>query len=215
MNIFDCMLFNDVEISYDKWKKFTNRFNEKFDIYYQYIQPKLSNFELFLFFQKDLLIHEIKISKKIKINIFNYIPDDLTNGFITIIDNVLIYVKTDEKLKPIQDQTDNINKCNSKLSNAKFLENAKLELVELEKIKLIDFTNLQQEQILNTLFKKYNSSLISLILKFYTIEKIYWHIEYYRENSFIGDKYTTEWFQYIYILDITQKEIDYLMTLNF
>jgi hypothetical protein len=209
MNIFNCIPFKNVKNCDEKWFKFINRFNKDLDIYYQYIEPKLSDFELFLFFQKELLIHQTKVINKININIYDYIPDEISSGTIMIIDNVLLYITTQE-LKVIQDQSYNINKCLSKLFNQKFLENASIELVNNEKKKLIDFTNLQQEKILNDFFNTFGKDFIEILLKFFSLEKIYWHIHYYRELNCKLEEYSKEWFDYIYNDKINIEEINYL-----
>jgi hypothetical protein len=211
MNIFNCIPFKNVENCDEKWSKFINRFNKDLDIYYQYIEPKISDLELFLSFQKELLIHQTKAINKLNINIYNYIPDEISLGTIMIIDNVLLYI-TSQELKIIQDQSYNINKCLSKLSNQKFLENASIELINNEKKKLIDFTNLQQEKIINDNFNTFGKDFIEILLKFFSLEKIYWHIQYYRENNCKLEEYSKEWFDYIYNDKINIDEITYLKT---
>lgn len=213
MEIFNLISFKNALRSEDQWYKIIKDFNKDCDIYYQWIEPKLCNLELFINFQKELLIHDAKISKKINITINDCIPDEISNGVIKIVDNLLIYIETSEALKPIYDQTHNINKSISKLSNEKFLQNANPELIRLEKIKIEDFKKLQSQKTLNQLFDNFGIDLINLILKYNSLEKIYWHIQYYREKNNIFDEYSTEWFDYIYNTDITQEEITFLITL--
>jgi len=212
--IFDIIQRNNIWECDSKWYKLINRFNENCDIYYQYIEPKLSDFELFLFLQKDLLVHQTKIQKNIDITINEIIPDNISSGIIIIIDNVLLYIKTKEDLKPINDQTNNIKKCQSKLLNNKFIENAKIELVENEKKKLIDFTNLQNQKTLNLLFNNFGSDIIKLLLEFHSIENIYSHIQYFREQNYKLEKYTKTWFDSIYNININQLEIIFLKNLK-
>lgn len=213
-SIFDIISYKNVLRADDKWQKLIKDINKDCNIYYQYIEPKLCDLELLLTFQKELLIHETKVFKKINITLNDFLPDIISKGIIKIVDNLLIYIETDEFLIPIKDQTFNINKSLSKLNNQKFLENAGEELVKLEKIKLEDFKKLQDQKILNTFFDRFGIDFINLILKFYSLEKIYWHIQYYREKITIFEEYSNEWFQYIYNTDIEQNEINYLKNIK-
>lgn len=213
ISIFNIISYKNILRSDDKWNKLIKDLNKDCNIYYQWIEPKLCDFELLIVFQKELLIHEAKSIYKINITITDGIPDKISKGIIKIIDNLLIYIETDEELKPIYDQTNNINKAISKLSNQKFLENANLELIELEKKKLEDFKKLQIQKTLNIFFEKFGIDFINLILKFHSLEKIYWNIQFFREKNTIFDKYSKEWFEYIYNTNIEQDEINYLKNL--
>ena len=212
-NIFKHIKFKNILECDRKWDNFINKFNKDCNIYYQWIEPKLSDFELFLYFQKELLIHQTKVYKKINITLNDQIPDEISSGIVIILDNVLLYVETDEEFKPIQDQTNNINKTISKLSNSKFLENVSSEIVELEKKKLIDFKNLQEQKLINSYFNQFGMDFINLILKFHSLEKIYWHLQYYREKNTILEEYSKEWYDYVYHTDIKQIEIKHLLNL--
>jgi len=212
-NIFQHIKFKNVQECDRKWDNFINKLNKDCNIYYTWVEPKLSDFELFLYFQKDLLIHQTKVYKKINITLNDYIPDEISSGIIVILDNVLLYVQTDEIFKPILDQTNNINKTISKLSNQKFLDNAQPELIELEKKKLIDFKNLQEQKLINSFFTQFGIDFINLLIKFHSLEKIYWHLHYYREKSVIFEEYSEEWYQFIYDENIIQSEIKYLLNI--
>jgi hypothetical protein len=213
ISLFNMLSYKNIIRIEKKWRRIIKDFNKDCNIYYQWIEPKICNLELFITFNKVLIIHEAKVTKKINITLNNFIPDKISNGVIKIVDNLLIYIETDEKLIPIKDQTFNINKSISKLSNQKFLDNAGEELVELEKIKLKDFKRLQAQKILNTYFDNFGIDFINLIFKFYSLEKIYWHIQYYRENNTSENDYSEEWFKNIYNIDITQEEVNYLLNL--
>lgn len=214
-SIFDINKYdNIIECDY-KWEKIVKRFTKDFNVYYQYIKPIVSDFELFLFFQKNLLIHEAKVLNNINISINENIPENVSKGIIMIVNNVLLYIETEEEVKEIKDQTNNINKSKAKLSNKKFIENAKKDLVILEEKKLIDFTNLQKEKKLTELLNNIGYDFILLILKFYDIEQIYYHLEYYREQNCEIELYSKEWFDYIYNSNIKEEEILYLKKLEF
>lgn len=213
--ISNVIAFKNILRSEIKWYKLIKDFNKDCNIYYQYIEPRTCDFELYLTFQKELIIHDAKVSKKINIKLNDFIPDNINNGVIKIIDNVLIYIETNENFKPIPDQTFNINKCVSMLSNQKFLDNADPELIKKEKIKLNDFKILQAQKNLNNIFNKFGIDFIYLILKFHSFEKIYWHIQFYRELITSSEEYSKEWFDYIYSVDIEQFEIDYLTHLSY
>ncbi len=213
ISLFNMLSYKNIIRIEKKWSRIIKDFNKDCNIYYQWIEPKICNLELFITFNKVLIIHEAKVTKKINITLNDFIPDKISNGVIKIVDNLLIYIETDEKLIPIKDQTFNINKSISKLSNQKFLDNAGEELVELEKIKLKDFKRLQAQKILNTYFDNFGIDFINLIFKFYSLDKIYWDIQYYRENNTSENDYSEEWFKNIYNIDITQKEVNYLLNL--
>lgn len=213
ISLFNILSYKNIIRTEDKWYKLIKDFNKDCNIYYQWIEPKVCNMELFITFNKVLIIHDAKISKKINITLNDFIPDKILNGVIKIVDNLLIYIETDEKLKPILDQTFNISKSISKLSNEKFLENADIKLVELEKIKLEDFKKLQSQKILNTFFDNFGIDFINLIFKFYSLEKIYWHTQYYREKNTFLEEYSNEWFEYVYSVDINQEELNHLKNL--
>ena len=207
--------FKNILRSEVKWYRLIKDFNKDCNIYYQYIEPRTCDFELYLTFQKELIIHDAKVSKKINITLNDIIPNNITTGVIKIIDNVLIYIETNEDFKPIPDQTHNINKCISKLSNQKFLDNAEPELIVMEKRKIEDFKRLQTQKNLNNIFNKFGFDFIYLLLKFHSFEKIYWHLQFYRELITSFEEYSTNWFDYIYNVDIEQFEIDYLTQLSY
>lgn len=213
MEIFKIISFKNALRSEEQWYKIIKDFNKDCNIYYQWIEPKLCNLELFITFQKDLLIHDAKITKKINITINDCLPDETSKGIIKIVDNLLIYIETSEELKPIYDQTHNINKSISKLSNEKFLQNANPELIKIEKIKIEDFKKLQAQKTLNLFFDKFGIEFINLILKYKSLEKIYYHIQYYREKITIFEECSTDWFNYIYCEDIKQEELNFLLKL--
>lgn len=213
-DIYSYMSYDEYRIEAAKWKNFCKLLKKDCNIYFSYIEPRLSNFELLLILQNSLLICDAKIfNNRINITINNYMPDDITKGFIAVIDNVLLFVDTDETII-IKDQESNINKCLNKLNNPKFVSNVSEEVINLENKKLQDAINLQNFNLLNICFTKYKKDFIYIFLYFEELEKIFWHIEYYRELNTKIEKYSKEWFDYIYQKNITEDEIKHLMFLK-
>lgn len=213
ISIFQVCSFKNVIRTEEKWQKIIKDFNKDCNVYYQWIEPKICDLELFITFQKEMIIHDAKVFKKINITLNDSIPDKISNGVIKIVDNLLIYIETAENLKPIVDQNYNINKAISKLTNQKFLENANPELIENERKKLEDFKKLQAQKTLNLFFDQFGIDFINLIFKYYSLEKLYWHLQYYREQNTNFEEYSDEWFKFIYNIDINQEEINQLIIL--
>lgn len=206
------MPYEDFKIVNDSFLKYIKNFQKDCVIYYTYIEPKLSKLEVTILANHGWLEISALFKNKINVSFVNGIPDDINKGHIGILDNLLLVIDTDEIIEH-KDQTNNIQKCLQKLNNQKFLDNASEDVVNLERKKYQDFTNIQDNYMLNVFFNRFGRNFLTLIEYYYTLERIYYHIEYYREINYVGEEYTDEWFKVIYGKDITDEEFNHLLEL--
>jgi hypothetical protein len=211
LSIFDYIPYERVLICEEKWNKLIKPFTKNCKIYFQWIIPTLTDLELYILLTDALLVKHCEVFKKIKIEIISGIPCDVNSGILMTVENLLIYIETDEQVKIFEDQTSNIQKTERNLSNQRYLDNAKPEIVELERKKLIDFNLLQQQNLINKFFNQFGYEFILLLYKYTSLEKIFWHVQYYRELNTEIEEFSPEWFEYVYGNNLVKSEIEALI----
>ena len=211
MSIFDCMSYDRFLICEDRWNKLIKPFNKNFKLYFEWIIPTVSDLEFYLSINRPLIIRECEVFKKIKIDIIEGIPTNVNKGVLMTVENLLLYFETEEVLNIFNDQTFNIQKTERNLSNERFVQYAKPEVVEMERKKLIDFNLLQQQNLVNKFFNEFGYDFILLLYKYTSLEKIYWDVQYNRELNTDIEEYSKDWFSYVYSTDLNVNDINMLL----
>lgn len=201
-----------------------NILKDKITLYIDLLSKEPSFIDIELFQWEEIMMkYNICNLSKIEYSLYNLFENNSffeatqikgTNFYIP-----LVKISKEEKINEIYQEIDRINslviKCNQKLLNKSFIENAPKEVVLSENKKKSDFLSKihSLRQIITQL--ECGKEHYNLLIKFGSQEKINWHVQYFRETNSVEELYSENWMNEIYNPYITKEEIIKLNSLFF